>query len=434
MGEDEDNPSGEKLGGNTNSDKDITDLLLGVVNWWCLKHGENEVVQLIMRHFEHGPVYSSCVNLAAVCGLAKPGNHRDTPIRQALEPCAMDLAKMMKGLVNSKRVPNILIPASELGKVPLDALSLNNERSVSARLDSLESSVKSVVSAVEKLTAVKTPSCSLAPMPEMTVTPAPALPSHAAQVTSDQTFANVAARMLHPGTVGGGQSGQGLRGAGGPGQASHSQRVRSRSPQVKRGSDGNVAPENEDTGFRRQGRPRHQTRQAAAGASTVVVEDVGELQPSLQYYIGNTPGKATEEVIRKVLEKCAVPLLDDSRGNLVIESVHCLTKDTDPRTKCWRVVVPPGFKDIMENTMLYPQGWKFREFVGIFRNPRATKKIRLADNNVVDQVMAEVSQSPNQGDAQLLHSLQEQVKQLVQQQGGVFGEAVSGQSLQPGQG
>ena len=165
-----------------------------------------------------------------------------------------------------------------------------------------------------------------------------------------------------------------------------------------------------------------------------MVEDVGELQPSLQYYIGNTPGKATEEVIRKVLEKCAVPLLDDSRGSLVIESVHCLTKDTDPRTKCWRVVVPPGFKDIMENTMLYPQGWKFREFVGIFRNSRATKKIRLADNDVVDQVMAEVNQSPDQGGAQLLHSLQEQVKQLMKQQVGVHGGAVSGQSLPPGQG
>ena len=149
----------------------------------------------------------------------------------------MDLAKIMKGLVNSKQVPNIVIPASEIGKIPLDALSINDERSVSARLESLESSVKSVVSAVEKLTAAKTPSCSLAPLPGLVVTPAPttSVTSHSAQVTSDQTFANVAARMLHPGTVGGGQSGQGQRGAGGPGQASHSQRVRSRSPQVKRG-------------------------------------------------------------------------------------------------------------------------------------------------------------------------------------------------------
>ena len=162
MGEDDDNLSGDKLGGNTNSEKAITDLLLGVVNWWCLKHGESEVVQLLMRHFDHTQVYSSCVTLAAVCGLSKPVNHRDTPGRPALEPCAMDLAKIMKGLVNSKQVPNIVIPASEIGKIPLDALSINDERSVSARLESLESSVKSVVSAVEKLTAAKTPSCPVA--------------------------------------------------------------------------------------------------------------------------------------------------------------------------------------------------------------------------------------------------------------------------------
>ena len=51
--------------------------------------------------------------------------------------------------------------------------------------------------------------------------------------------------------------------------------------------------------FKRQGRQRIQNRPAAAGASKVVVEEFGALQPSLQYYIGNTPGKANDEVIKK---------------------------------------------------------------------------------------------------------------------------------------
>ena len=142
------------------------------------------------------------------------------------------------------------------------------------------------------------------------------------------------------------------------------------SPQVKRGPDGNA--EEDGNGYRRQGRPMNLNRSATAGASKVVVEEFGALQPSLQYYIGNTPGKANEEAIRKVLERCAAALLDDERGQLVIESVHCLTKETDPRTKCWRVVVPPRYKDIMENSELYPEGWRFREFVGIFRNSSRT--------------------------------------------------------------
>ena len=31
--------------------KVISDLLLGVVSWWCLKFGKKEVIDLIVRHF-----------------------------------------------------------------------------------------------------------------------------------------------------------------------------------------------------------------------------------------------------------------------------------------------------------------------------------------------------------------------------------------------
>ena len=146
-----------------------------------------------------------------------------------------------------------------------------------------------------------------------------------------------------------------------------------------------------------------------------MVEDVGDLQPSLQFYIGNTPGKSTDVVIKKVLEKCAEPLLE-GKEPLIIEGIQCLTKDQDPRTKCWRVVVPHRFKSIMENNLLYPEGWKYREFVGIFRNPKnSSKKIRMtADNSVVDQVMAECGQATEQNKEQLLNILQQQLDQLRQ--------------------
>ena len=68
-------------------------------------------------------------------------------------------------------------------------------------------------------------------------------------------------------------------------------RTRSRSPQVKRDRDGASV---DDEGYRHQGRPNRQKRPAASGASQVVVEDVGDLHPSLQYFIANTPGKADE--------------------------------------------------------------------------------------------------------------------------------------------
>ena len=77
-----------------------------------------------------------------------------------------------------------------------------------------------------------------------------------------------------------------------------------------------------------------------------MVDEVGDLHPSVQYYIGNTTGKADESVIRKVLEKCSVPLLEGADGPLVIEKVQLLTCEQDPRTKCWRIEVPFKFKAV----------------------------------------------------------------------------------------
>ena len=126
-------------------DKTITDLLLGVVNWWWLKGGKNEVVNLVLRHFEHAEVYKSSCYVAETCGWKMPSLHKNSVNRpRALEPSADDLVTMMKVLIDSKKLPMIVIPASELGRVPLEAVSVSGERSVSARLESLEECVKGV--------------------------------------------------------------------------------------------------------------------------------------------------------------------------------------------------------------------------------------------------------------------------------------------------
>ena len=46
-------------------------------------------------------------------------------------------------------------------------------------------------------------------------------------------------------------------------------------------------PGEDEDGFRPQGRPR----KTAGGSSKVVLDDIGEYQPSQQFYISNTPGK-----------------------------------------------------------------------------------------------------------------------------------------------
>ena len=349
----------------------ITDPLLGVVNWWCLQQGKSEVQNLVVRHFEVEEIYKSHLVLAEKCGLPQPSKHKTTAARPALDAYAGDLASNMFKLVQDKLVPLIVIPASELGRVPMGALSISDERSVSARLETLEDSVKSVVSTVERLMKQGPLQYKPAISPSLQ---ALQVPDVAVSFTGPRSYSDVAAKGLQAAasvnTTGGHLGGH---------------RTRSRSPQVKRSHEGDTVDEE---GYRQQGRPRNQRRPAASGASKVVVEEAGDLHPSLQYFIGNTPGRADENIIRKVLERCAAALLDSGEV-LEIEKVQCLTKEQDPRTKCWRVVVPYKFKDLMENSQLYPEGWRFREFVGTFREPGASSKKPRYGNTVVDQVMEE---------------------------------------------
>ena len=146
-------------------------------------------------------------------------------------------------------------------------------------------------------------------------------------------------------------------------------RGRSKSPSVKRKHD-----EEENNGFRTQGRPR----KTAQGASKVKVDGVGEYQPSLQYYIGNTPAKANSEVIKKVLAKCSEPLL--TGDILQVEDIELLTLEDNPRTKCWRVVVPYKYMSMMDNAELYPEGWRHRKFFGSRKAKDQNKKPRMEEN------------------------------------------------------
>ena len=150
-------------------------------------------------------------------------------------------------------------------------------------------------------------------------------------------------------------------------------RTRSPSPSLKR-----KAPGEDEEGFKPQGRPR----KTAGGSSKVMLDDVGEYQPSQQFYISNTPGHSNGDLIKKVLEKCSAPLLGGA-AVLTVLDVECLTKEEEPRTKCWKVVVPFKYKDLMENDELYPEGWRHRKFYGGRKlSDQKKKQPRLEDSRV----------------------------------------------------
>ena len=70
----------------------------------------------------------------------------------------------------------------------------------------------------------------------------------------------------------------------------------------------------------------------------------------------NSAAKLPEEPVLEVLEaKC----------------LNNFERDPNPRSKCWKVIVPYRFKELMESDELYPSGWSHRRFFPPKRNPGA---------------------------------------------------------------
>ena len=301
----------------------LENLLLAVASWWVGRHNRAEVLDLLTRHYLPVDMYQAHLELAQVCPQLSPGTHKNSQTRTAGEAYAIDLYNNLLQLSNEKKLPRLLLSSDDLGKVPLGALSVSNERSVSARLESLESCVSKVTIAMEKM-------CAKIGTPGVPSVPAPQAPPIVPQVVVSD-WASVAA-------AGDTAQGDSIAAAleAGRGRAARVQqaglqdKIRDRSSSATK----RKAPGEDEDGFRKPGRPR----KTAGGSSKVELDDLGECQPNVQYYISNTPGHSTADLIKKVLEKCSAPLLE-GKAILTVHKVELLTKEEDPRTRCWKVMV-----------------------------------------------------------------------------------------------
>ena len=75
----------------------------------------------------------------------------------------------------------------------------------------------------------------------------------------------------------------------------------------------------------------------------------------------NIDGRVNEETVKPLLIRCAAEV--EGGADLVIDKVELLTKEKDPRTKCWKIFVPHRFKTFMEKDEVYPTGWRHRTFL-----------------------------------------------------------------------
>ena len=99
----------------------------------------------------------------------------------------------------------------------------------------------------------------------------------------------------------------------------------------------------------------------AFGTNKVDIE--GAEAAPIEVFVGNTNPRATEDIIKKVLLKCAENMPD--KPELEILDVKILTnpdRDPYPRFKSWRVKVPYKWKSLMENDSFYPDGWTHRKY------------------------------------------------------------------------
>ena len=156
---------------------------------------------------------------------------------------------------------------------------------MSARLESLEQCVQNVTTTMQRM--LKTSSKETVSLPAMPVPSAPPAEDIVSFTLRVHGQGYAAAAAAPPAVAGhqhlqvnasGQQQGQ-------PGTVIE----RSKLPAIKR----KQREGDSEDGFKKQDRPR----KTAKGASKVQVDGVGDNQPSLQYYVGNTPGKASPDMI-----------------------------------------------------------------------------------------------------------------------------------------
>ena len=234
--------------------------------------------------------------------------------------------------------PRFVIHCEDLHRATsiMGGLGVREERAVSARLESLELGLRKVMDAVQQQGAGGRTQTSFQNVPKVVV-------------SAPEGCSNVAA----PG--GARKQVQGRRTSqSGPRDLSPSQkRLRTEEQQQK------ARPREEESPWVKVVK---KPRKTAMGKSSVNLEALGAAAEAgpVEIYITNTSNTTEEDDIKKVLETTAAEI--DASANFKVTKAECLTKDNNPRTKCWKVTIPFKFKEFMEKEELYPAGWRYRKF------------------------------------------------------------------------
>ena len=162
--------------------------------------------------------------------------------------------------------------------------------------------------------------------------------------------------------------------------------MRGRSPSLKRGNEWLTV------GRQNTKKVKKNVRKTEAGTSSVDFSELGAAAHAgpIQFYIGNTFSTCEKETVSNVLKKCAENV--NKNVNFQVLDVHLLTTEVNPRSKCWKVVVPHHCKEIMERPDMYPPGWRHRRFYGGSSAGRSDKRQKVSETRPVEEMEQEVQE------------------------------------------
>ena len=103
-------------------------------------------MDLTIRHFSATELLEARKQLSSAVGAVEPVVViRDSDHRSASEAHAMDLLDQFVELDSQKNLPVIVVPSTQLAKVPVSTLLTSDDMAVTARLESLEKSMKGLL-------------------------------------------------------------------------------------------------------------------------------------------------------------------------------------------------------------------------------------------------------------------------------------------------
>jgi hypothetical protein len=132
----------------------LESLLLSVAHYWSLRETKDRQVELMERHFRQDEMVAAQTELALLLGNTEKISKRGPAAgRSSTKGQAQDVVATLERLSNEATMPRFLVQSDDLPRVGplLGAVSVGDERGVSARLEALEAAQRAGIEEVKRM-------------------------------------------------------------------------------------------------------------------------------------------------------------------------------------------------------------------------------------------------------------------------------------------